>query len=223
MFKVFKNGKMPTRGSKYSAAVDLYASHDIAIGVGETVMVGLGVCIDEEELANTAERSFGQFIDLEQCTRVVSDFKSQHYLQLMLRSSLGKKGLIIPNGVGVIDLDFLPHCKIGKHLNNGVCDGFKHKNNEVCHHIDRNKKNNDIENLQLMTDSEHARLHSKEDRERSLKAGTTRSKFTVKEASEIISEYNLGGITQAELAHKYCCGQTLITNIINKKRYCYGK
>ena len=37
--------------------------------------------------------------------------------------------------------------------------GFKNKDNEVCHHIDRDKLNNDISNLKLMTDSEHIKLH----------------------------------------------------------------
>ena len=40
--------------------------------------------------------------------------------------------------------------------------GYKNKNNEVCHHIDRNKLNNDISNLQLMTESEHIKLHHKD-------------------------------------------------------------
>ena len=35
---------------------------------------------------------------------------------------------------------------------------------EVCHHIDRNKTNNDISNLQLMTLSEHTKLHLREDK-----------------------------------------------------------
>jgi len=38
-----------------------------------------------------------------------------------------------------------------------------HKDNEVCHHIDRNRRNNNIDNLQLMTVSEHIKLHHKED------------------------------------------------------------
>lgn len=37
--------------------------------------------------------------------------------------------------------------------------GHKHKDNEVCHHIDRNKQNNSIDNLMLLTDSEHVKLH----------------------------------------------------------------
>jgi len=33
---------------------------------------------------------------------------------------------------------------------------------EVVHHIDRNKQNNDISNLQLLTQSEHSKIHAKE-------------------------------------------------------------
>ncbi len=46
MFKVLENGCEPTRGSKYSACVDLYASEDVVIGAGETAIVKLGVCVD---------------------------------------------------------------------------------------------------------------------------------------------------------------------------------
>ena len=35
------------------------------------------------------------------------------------------------------------------------------RSNEVVHHIDGNKKNNDINNLQLLTNKEHATLHGK--------------------------------------------------------------
>ena len=40
--------------------------------------------------------------------------------------------------------------------------GRKLKANEVVHHIDKNKHNNSINNLQVMTASDHARLHAKE-------------------------------------------------------------
>ncbi|MDQ7067775.1 MAG: HNH endonuclease [Sulfurimonas sp.] len=67
--------------------------------------------------------------------------------------------------------------------------GFKNKNNEVCHHIDRDKQNNSIENLQLMTEVEHLKLHLMEDKERSLKAGRTRSKFNEEDVLLICEEY----------------------------------
>lgn len=35
--------------------------------------------------------------------------------------------------------------------------------NECVHHIDRNRANNDISNLQLLTNSEHSKLHALED------------------------------------------------------------
>ena len=123
MFKVLKNGKMPTRGSKYSACVDLYASEDVVICAGETKLIGLGVCIDENGLKKASDRTlenlFGQTIDcivgtIDEDEDLVyfDSFMDSHYLQLMLRSSLGKKGLILPNGVGVIDLDYKDEIKM---------------------------------------------------------------------------------------------------------------
>ena len=50
MFKILDDVCKPTKGSKYSAAIDLYAREDVVIGTGETVKVPLGVCIDENYL-----------------------------------------------------------------------------------------------------------------------------------------------------------------------------
>lgn len=41
------------------------------------------------------------------------------------------------------------------------------RSDEIVHHIDGNKHNNDIANLQLVTRSEHARLHWWPDRVKS--------------------------------------------------------
>jgi dUTPase len=104
MFKVLTEGCDPTRGSKYSACVDLYAAEDVTIGAGETKLVGLGVALDVSiPMGDCTEQKAKKELD---------KFKSRHYLQLMLRSSLGKKGLIIPNGVGVIDLDYKDEIKM---------------------------------------------------------------------------------------------------------------
>lgn len=42
--------------------------------------------------------------------------------------------------------------------------GRKLNPDECVHHIDRNKENNSLSNLRLMTLSEHARLHAEEDK-----------------------------------------------------------
>ena len=102
MFKIIEDGMMPTKGSQYSACVDLYARKDMLIQSGETTLIPLGVCID---LALLKEMKKESFSSEEALDRWMEEFKHSHYLQLMLRSSLSKK-LIIANGVGVIDLDY---------------------------------------------------------------------------------------------------------------------
>jgi hypothetical protein len=37
---------------------------------------------------------------------------------------------------------------------------------EIVHHIDHNKRNNDISNLMVMTQSEHNKLHARERKEK---------------------------------------------------------
>ena len=116
MFKTINEGQMPTRGSKYSAAVDLYASHDCTITAGETKLVGLGVCIDADGLKTVSDRDLENecgkpideiigMVDGDEDIVYFEGFKASHYLQLMLRSSLSKH-LVIANGVGIVDLDY---------------------------------------------------------------------------------------------------------------------
>lgn len=108
MFKIVNGGKLPTRGSRHSACVDVYANEDIEIGAGETKVVGLGIAIDLERL-NDALINGGGFADT---AAQWDNFLSSHFLQLMLRSSLGKSGLVLSNGVGVIDLDYPDEIKM---------------------------------------------------------------------------------------------------------------
>jgi len=115
MFKSVNCGKLPTKGSKYSACVDLYANEDVVIGAGDTKVIGLGVAIDFNKtlksiiVGNICKKYDDRYLNFEQAFDI---FLSSHYLQLMLRSSLGKKGLILPNGVGVIDLDYEDEIKM---------------------------------------------------------------------------------------------------------------
>ena len=107
MFKILDEVCTPKRGTKYSAYVDLFAREDCTIGSGETKIVKLGVKIDLEKLkyaffdwysiTETFEKFWGDLGD---------EYLKSHYLEVALRSSLGVKGLIIANGIGIIDLDY---------------------------------------------------------------------------------------------------------------------
>ncbi len=105
MFKITKNGMLPTKGSKYAACVDLYSRKEIIIESGQTVLVPLGVSIDEDFLLS---------IEKKYHINHKNSFIESHYLQLMLRSSLSKN-LIIANGVGIIDLDYRDEIMIRVH------------------------------------------------------------------------------------------------------------
>lgn len=55
--------------------------------------------------------------------------------------------------------------EFGRHQHRVVMErhlGRKLKSNEIVHHIDKNKHNNDLKNLMVMTQSEHCALHLKE-------------------------------------------------------------
>jgi len=113
MFKVLTNGCEPTKGSKFSAAIDLYASEDVVIGAGETKLAGLGVCVDMSD--RVKNQMVGEWIIEHQNTftdydEVFDTVMSSHYLQLNPRSSLRAKGLI--SNTGIIDLDFEDEIKI---------------------------------------------------------------------------------------------------------------
>lgn len=112
MFKVLVEGCEPERGSKFSACVDLFASEDVTIYPGDTAMIGLGVAIDID--FNTIHRDYNSFTSTAK-KNFEEWFMKTHYLQLMLRSSLGKKGLILPNGVGIIDMDYRDEIKLLVH------------------------------------------------------------------------------------------------------------
>lgn len=112
MLKALYEHTKPTRGSKYSVGVDLYAREDVVIGVGETKMIPLGVCIDLDGWLEYNDDRFQKgiygstlgFIDSEFDEEAFEEFKGSHYLQLEPRSSLRAKGLIA--GTGIIDLDY---------------------------------------------------------------------------------------------------------------------
>lgn len=109
MFKIIDEVCTPKRGTKYSAYVDLFAREDITIGAGETKIVKLGVKIDLDKLAKTVYDVSYSYILKAHNKALQEDFHNflqKYYLEVALRSSLGVKGLIISNGIGIIDLDY---------------------------------------------------------------------------------------------------------------------
>ena len=110
MLKTINCGIQPTKATKYSAGIDLYANRDVVIGAGETAIVGLGVCIDFENFwdiyahDNLSDKSQTQLKIWKKM------FIERHHLELYPRSSLRAKGLIV--GVGIIDMDYKDEIKI---------------------------------------------------------------------------------------------------------------
>lgn len=113
MFKVINGGQLPTRATKYSACVDLYANADVIIAAGETKLIPLGVCIDYEQILDGID-SFYPYNEGMLPEYKMDYFCKTNYLQLMLRSSLSKE-LIIANGAGVVDLDFAQEIQLRVH------------------------------------------------------------------------------------------------------------
>lgn len=119
MLKLFNNseGCTPTKGTKFSACVDLYAREDVVIKAGETVLIPLGVMIDNEAIEKKVAEKYsfdlGEIKDSNEYDkyhplfREVEDFYMKHQFNLQIRSSMSAKyGLIIANGTGIIDMDY---------------------------------------------------------------------------------------------------------------------
>ena len=102
MFKILNGYCTPKRGTKYSAYVDLFAREDVTIGAGETKIIKLGVKLDLDKLY----RSWYFYTEQNNISGSWEMYLKSHYLEVALRSSLGVKGLIIANGIGIIDLDY---------------------------------------------------------------------------------------------------------------------
>lgn len=132
MLKVIENCKTPTRGTQFSAGIDLYAREDITIEVGETAIIPLGVMIDDEFIKNAVKNYYADediyVVDggvtpigaagLEKYKK----FMKSHVFKLYIRSSLTvKNGLIIANGTGIIDMDY------NKEIGIIICNPFGKK------------------------------------------------------------------------------------------------
>ena len=132
MFKSVNGGILPKRFTKYSCGFDVFANEDKVIGAGCTELIGLGIAIDLEQIkgrfigAYLSDNGADEYFD----EHAFTEFKERHYFELHIRSSLRVKGLT-SLGTGIIDIDFVPKCKIGKAMNN-QCDCSQCANWEDC-------------------------------------------------------------------------------------------
>jgi dUTP pyrophosphatase len=80
---------LPTYQTERSAGADVYCPEGGAVWPGKVVLLKTGVWVNLEDRPN--------FYKVE---------TNLPMLMLTLRSSLGKRGLFMPNGVGIIDQDY---------------------------------------------------------------------------------------------------------------------
>lgn len=89
--KLTDDAILPQAQTELSAGYDVYANEDVTIKAGQTKLVPLGIALDLGANSLKAQKGF--------------------YIGLYLRSGLGAKGLVLPNGVGIIDIDYKDEIK----------------------------------------------------------------------------------------------------------------
>jgi len=127
MFKSINGGQLPQRATKCSAGFDVFANEDVVIGAGETKLIGLGICIDNDFFIDVSrgamdqrrdwiiqDKGFLSHADEERVKEIADEawesFFEAHYIELHPRGSLRLTGL--GGGVGIIDMDYRHEIKM---------------------------------------------------------------------------------------------------------------
>ena len=85
------------------------------------------------------------------------------------------------------------------------------ENKKQVNHIDGNRENNRVDNLEWATQAENM-YHAK------VNGLTNQPKINWQTAQEIIKRYKQGGKTQKQLAEEYGCTESNISNVIRKRK-----
>lgn len=84
---------MPLAKTKSSAGYDVFSNEDVTIYPGNRALLRLGIALNADEIEGL-EADFA------------GEFSMQFYFGLYVRSSVALRGAYMPNGVGVIDMDY---------------------------------------------------------------------------------------------------------------------
>jgi predicted XRE-type DNA-binding protein len=120
------------------------------------------------------------------------------------------------NGYYIITTEKEGNCKkflhrlIWEEAHGPIPDGY------VIHHIDKNKTNNNISNLQCLTQFEHKSIHSKEQWHGE---NNYMAKLTEKDVKLILRMLRTGNITQTRMAEIMGVYRSAISKIKHKQRW----
>ena len=122
------------------------------------------------------------------------------------------------SGGGHYRYDELIHRAVWQYNNGIIPEGY------IIHHIDGNKSNNDISNLQLMTGTEHRKLHNRI-------AKSTRThvckicgkQFQTTKSTAFVQKYCSDECRAKAYTKKYVCivcGKEFLSDKFNDRKYC---
>jgi dUTP pyrophosphatase len=99
MFKSIDGGILPHAKTRAAAGYDVCANEDVILYPGARKSVKLGIAIDPEAI-NRLEADF------------CGEFAENFYFMLTVRSSVGGRGVYMPNAPGIIDMDYFDEIKM---------------------------------------------------------------------------------------------------------------
>lgn len=112
--KLTADAILPKRQTRFSAGFDVFANEDKVIAAGQTELIGLGIAIDLAQESAYEMMGLTVYGSDRAIVEKITKFKSTHYLELHIRSSLRAKGLT-SLGTGVIDIDYPDEIKMIVH------------------------------------------------------------------------------------------------------------
>lgn len=209
MFKVLTNGCETTRGSKYSAAVDLFLSEKVE-SIQSNVFGGLAVKVSGYENKYAVNEhgyifSFSKKGTVKTVRKLKQKTRRDGYKSVVLYKHGSKKDMSVHR---IVMLSF---------------EKYKSLCKNVVNHINNMRDDNRLENLEWTTHAGNARHRDLQGRGFDLSNFNRNTKRKLKETEikEIINLLQDGRIMQKDIAKKYGVSKQTITNI--KQGNTYGE